>query len=124
MGEHAGPDVVRLPDVEHRQTIRHVTPDDVDAGAGEQVAGLRKAWEKVQRMGNGPASGKVEALVKHSQGRFVAAMDDDLNTTDAVVAVIEFAEAVKELPVTSAEEARTLADTFRGFLGVLGLFGL
>jgi len=122
--EEQGPDVLRLCLIKeyYRDSVEH---DPVCFRiSAEQVAGLRKAWEKVQRMGNGPASGKVEALVKHSQGRFVAAMDDDLNTTDAVVAVIEFAEAVKELPVTSAEEARTLADTFRGFLGVLGLFGL
>ena len=46
-----------------------------------------------------------------------------MHTTDAVVAVIEFAEAVKEMPDVSEGEARLLRETYRGFLSVLGLFG-
>ena len=123
MLERYGPDILRLCIVKehYRESVEH-DPVCFEISR-DQVAGLRKAWEKAQRMGMGAASGKVDALVRHSTARFTAAMDDDLNTTDAVAALIEFAEAVKEIPDASPEEARRLQDTFRGFLGVLGLFG-
>jgi len=121
--EEHGADVLRLCLVKehYRDNVEH-DPVCFRVSA-EQVAGLRKAWEKVQLLGRGEATGKAEALARHSTQRFVAAMDDDLDTTDAVVAVIEFAEAVKELQDVSTDEARLLQDTFRGFLSVLGLFG-
>jgi cysteinyl-tRNA synthetase len=121
--DEMGPDVLRLCLIKehYRDSVEH---DPVCFRiSSEQVAGLRKVWEKLQRMGGGAATGKAEALVRHSTERIVGAMDDDLNTRDAVVALIEFAEAVKELPDVSADEARLLLETYRGFLSVFGLFG-
>lgn len=76
------------------------------------------------RDADGPGTGgKVDALVRRTREGFLRAMDDDLNTTDAVYRLQQLTEAVAEIERMSQEEGRAVEDLY-GELGgqVLGLF--
>jgi len=70
----------------------------------------------------GRDSGKVEGVVKRVRERFIAAMDDDLNTQDAVFALKEFTEALREVGPMSREEGRQVLQVYKDASGILGVF--
>ena len=75
------------------------------------------------RSADGPGTGgKVDALVKRTQEGFRKAMDDDLNTEDAVYRLQQLTEALGEVTGMSAQEGRAVVDLYRECGQVLGLF--
>ncbi|TLZ74794.1 MAG: hypothetical protein E6K14_02585 [Methanobacteriota archaeon] len=72
---------------------------------------------------NGPGTGgAVDALVTRTRDAFMKAMDDDLNTKDAVYRLQQMTEAVGEIVPMSAAEGRTLLGAYREAGRILGLF--
>src|SRR2546426_193591 len=72
---------------------------------------------------SGPGSGgKVDALVARTRDGFRAAMDDDLNTRDAIFRLQQLTEAIVEIPTMSASEGRAVVGAFRESGQILGLF--
>ena len=71
------------------------------------------------------ASGSDTALADRAdaaQEKFVAAMDDDLNTADAIAAVFELARDINTLSAASSKETlEKAARVFDELTGVLGL---
>ncbi len=83
---------------------------------------MRAAIEAA-RTANGPGSGgKVGALVAQIRDAFLKAMDDDLNTKDAVYRLQQLTEAVGEIRGMSASEGRALLGGYREAGSILGLF--
>ena len=71
------------------------------------------------------AEGNDDALIgkaAEAQQKFIAAMDDDLNTADAIAAVFELAREINTLSAQSSRAAlEQAAKTFDELTGVLGL---
>jgi cysteinyl-tRNA synthetase len=66
----------------------------------------------------------LRASINQYQDDFVKAMDDDLNTADALAAVFEMVRAANSaaaVPGVGADTLRTAADKLREWLDVLGL---
>lgn len=66
--------------------------------------------------------GKAEALVRRTRSAFRDAMDDDLNTPDAVFRLRQMTQALDGLRAMSREEGRLIVDMYREGGQVLGLF--
>ena len=71
------------------------------------------------------AHGDDETLVEKAaaaRGKFCAAMDDDLNTPDALAALFDFVREINTLaPQSSRAALETAADAFDALTGVLGI---
>ena len=77
----------------------------------------------VARKASGPGTGgRVDALVKRTREAFGKAMDDDLDTPDAVYRMRQFTEALAEVDGMSASEGRAVVDVYRDLGQVLGIF--
>ena len=64
----------------------------------------------------------VTAAVKRVKQKFLAGMDDDLDTPAAVHALIEFTEAMNDSGSMSADEARAVLSVYSDASRILGLF--
>ena len=82
---------------------------------------MRAAIGKGKAARGNDTGGRVAALVSRTRKGFLAAMDDDLNTLDAVFRLQQFTEAVAELRDMSAAEGRSIVDLYREIGQVLGL---
>ena len=71
------------------------------------------------------ASGEGKELIAKAEAakaKFIDAMDDDLNTADAIAAVFEFAREINTLSASESKESlQAAADMFDSLTGVLGL---
>lgn len=75
------------------------------------------------RSASGPGTGgTVDALIKRTRDAFAKAMDDDLNTPDAVYRMRQFTEGLAEVDGMSTAEGRAVGDVYRDLGRVLGLF--
>lgn len=83
---------------------------------------MRAAIASAQRADGPGTGGKAEALVATTRGEFRKAMDDDLNTLDAVSRLQQLTEAVAGLRTLSSQEGRSILDLYREIGQVLGLF--
>lgn len=95
----------------------------------ECFARSRDEWEAMRsaiaaaRTATGPGTGgKADALVQRTREAFRKAMDDDLNTTEAVFRLRQMTEAIDEIRGMSADEGRSIANVYRECGQVLGLF--
>jgi cysteinyl-tRNA synthetase len=66
--------------------------------------------------------GKAEALATATRTEFRKAMDDDLNTEDALAALRRMTQALQGIRGLSAEEGRMIVDVYRESGRILGLF--
>src|SRR5256884_326768 len=88
----------------------------------KEYDGMRAAIESA-RTATGPGTaGKVAALVERTRDGFFRAMDDDLNTRDAIYRLQQLTEAVGEVRGMSAAEGRTVVEAYRECGQILGLF--
>ncbi|HKW42636.1 MAG TPA: cysteine--tRNA ligase [Thermoplasmata archaeon] len=92
------------------------------ARAKEEYTAMRAAIEKARSASGPGTSGKVDALVAQTRDAFGRAMDDDLNTPDAVYRLRQLSEGVGEITGMSAAEGRAIIDVYRDLGHVLGLF--
>jgi len=83
---------------------------------------MRAAIAKGKAARGNDTGGRVAALVSRTRKGFLAAMDDDLNTLDAVFRSQQFTEAVAELRDMSAAEGRSIVNLYRAIGQILGLF--
>jgi cysteinyl-tRNA synthetase len=75
------------------------------------------------RSADGPGTGgKIEALVAETRSAFRRAMDDDLDTKDAVASLMLATETLRGIRGFSAGEGRQVANLYRECGQVLGLF--
>lgn len=74
-------------------------------------------------MENASGNGKeLIAKAEAAKAKFIDAMDDDLNTADAIAAVFEFAREINTLSASESKESlQAAADMFDSLTGVLGL---
>lgn len=74
-------------------------------------------------MENASGDGKeLIAKAEATKAKFIDAMDDDLNTADAIAAVFEFAREINTLSASESKESlQAAADMFDSLTGVLGL---
>ncbi|WP_312104486.1 cysteine--tRNA ligase [Pygmaiobacter massiliensis] len=74
-------------------------------------------------MENASGDGKeLIAKAEAAKAKFIDAMDDDLNTADAIAAVFEFAREINTLSASESKESlQAAADMFDSLTGVLGL---
>ncbi len=119
--EHPG-DVVRLcllkahyrEDVEYDKDCFRRTHEEYDA---------MRAAIAAAKAARGPGTGgKVDAVLAATKSGFLAAMDDDFNTPDAVYRLQQLTEALHDLPDLSAEEGRSVRALYSELGGILGLF--
>ena len=75
------------------------------------------------RSATGRDTGKVAGAIARARERFFAAMDDDLNTRDAIFALIEFSEGLRELGPLSKTEGRQVLGVYEDASRILGVFG-
>ncbi len=83
---------------------------------------MRAAIETASNAHGPGTDGKVEALVKQTREAFLKAMDDDLNTKDAVYRLEQLTEAVGGIRGLSALEGRAVVEVYRQCGEILGLF--
>ncbi len=88
----------------------------------EEYDSMRNALVKAKSAHGRGTGGKVDVLVEETRKAFFEAMDDDVNTPDAVYRVQQMTEALLEQTVLSADEGRVVVDAFREFGSILGLF--
>ncbi|HLE54020.1 MAG TPA: cysteine--tRNA ligase [Thermoplasmata archaeon] len=88
---------------------------------GEYEA-MRTALARAKSATGAGTGGKVALLVEETRKAFVEAMDDDVNTPDAVYRLQQMTEALLEQTDLSADEGRAVMDAYREFGSVLGLF--
>jgi cysteinyl-tRNA synthetase len=89
----------------------------------------RAEWDAMRavlaaaRSADGPGTGgKIEALVAETRSAFRRAMDDDLDTKDAVASLMLATETLRGIRGFSADEGRQVANLYRECGQVLGLF--
>jgi cysteinyl-tRNA synthetase len=90
---------------------------------GEQtVAGQERALERLRNaLRDGDSADRVESLnPAPSRDRFIAAMDDDLNTPQALAALFDLAHEINR-GKTARIDVATAQDTLRQLTRVLGL---
>src|SRR5438876_2625812 len=102
--------------------------EDVEYDA-ECFARTRKEYDAVREAIEAAASaygagtaGKVTALAARTRDGFFRAMDDDLNTRDAIYRLQQLTEALAEVRGMSAAEGRAVVDVYRECGQILGLF--
>jgi cysteinyl-tRNA synthetase len=83
---------------------------------------MRSAIERAMAADGPGTRGKADALVTQTRERFFKALDDDLNTPDALYRMQQFTVGVGELRGMSALEGRAILDVYRDSGRVLGLF--
>ena len=121
LAEYPG-DVVRLcllkahyrEDVEYDKDCFHRTEEEYEA--------MRAAMESAARAHGPGTDGKVSALLDATKAGFLAAMDDDVNTPDAVYRLLQMTEGLRELQDVSREEGRQIVALYSELGGILGLF--
>jgi cysteinyl-tRNA synthetase len=89
---------------QHYRSEVHFTDADLERSA-DAAARLRAACLRAEQLATGPTDGVADARVEELRARFLAAMDDDLDTPSAMPAL----EALAELALVS--EDRHLAAT-------------
>jgi cysteinyl-tRNA synthetase len=89
----------------------------------------RAEWDAMRavlataRSADGPGTGgKIEAFVAETRSAFRKAMDDDLDTKDAVASLMLATETLRGIRGFSADEGRQVANLYRECGQVLGLF--
>jgi cysteinyl-tRNA synthetase len=101
------------------------------------LEGLRGAESTVARLNDfrarlseiktaGESSAAVTELIERSRHRFDAALDDDLNTAEALAAIHDFVRETNSLMAggtVTATDARELLQLVASFDSVLGIFG-
>ena len=92
------------------------------ARAQKEYDAMRAAIDAAKTASGPGSGGTVDALVVRTRDGFRAAMDDDLNTRDAVFRLQQLTEAIVEIPTMSASEGRAVVGAFREFGQILGLF--
>ncbi len=88
----------------------------------EEYEAMRSALGNAKSAAGEGTHGKVVVLIQETRKAFFEAMDDDVNTPDAVYRMQQMTEALLERTDLSAEEGRTVVDAYREFGRVLGLF--
>src|SRR5437899_12875775 len=83
---------------------------------------MRAAIESARTAAGPGTAGKVAALVERTRDGFFRAMDDDLNTRDAIYRLQQLTEAVAEVRGMSAAEGRAVVEVYREGGQILGLF--
>ncbi len=101
-------------DVEYDKDCFRRTREEYDA--------MRAAIALAQRAGGSGTDGKVDAALEATRKGFLAAMDDDFNTPDAVYRLEQLTEALRDLPDVSAEEGRRIVRLYSELGGILGIF--
>ncbi len=101
-------------DVEYDKECFRRTQEEYDA----MLAQIGRAKTAAGR-GTG---GKVNALLIRTREAFIKAMDDDLQTGDAVYRLQQLTEALAEVDGLSADEGNAIVATYRELGGILGLF--
>jgi cysteinyl-tRNA synthetase len=92
------------------------------ARSQKEYDAMRVAIEAAQTATGAGTGGKVAALVERTRDGFFKAMDDDLNTRDAVYRLQQMTEAVAGQRTMSAAEGRAVVDVYRDCGRILGLF--
>src|SRR2546422_884851 len=92
------------------------------ARSRKEYDAMRAAIEAARTATGAGTGGKAAALVERTRDGFFKAMDDDLNTRDAVYRLQQLTEAVAELRTMSAAEGRAVVDVYRDCGRILGLF--
>src|SRR3989449_974901 len=92
------------------------------ARAQKEDDGMRAVIDAAKTASGAESGGKVDALVARTRDGFRAAMDDDLNTRDAIFRLQQLTEAIVEIPTMSASEGRAVVGAFRESGQILGLF--
>ncbi len=88
----------------------------------EEYEAMRSAIAAAQAA-SGPGTGdKVDAALEATRNGFLAAMDDDFNTPEAVYRLQQLTEALHGLRAVSAEEGRRIVALYAELGGILGLF--
>ena len=89
----------------------------------------RAEWEAMRavmagaKAADGPGTGgKVEGLVAATRSAFRWAMDDDLDTKEAVSSLLRATEALRGIRVFSSDEGRVVSELYRECGQILGLF--
>lgn len=101
-------------DVEYDRECFRRTQEEYDA----MLAQLGRAE---QAAGRG-TRGKIDVLIRRTREAFLKAMDDDLQTGDAVYRLQQMSAALAEVEDLSAEEGDAVVATYRELGGILGLF--
>ena len=83
---------------------------------------MRAAIASAKAAGGAGTDGTVAALLARTQSAFRDAMDDDLNTQDAVRSLQRMTEGLAAFGGVSAEEGRAIVNVYRECGRVLGLF--
>ena len=89
---------------------------------GEEYDAMRAAIAAASVASGAGTGGKTAVLLEATRAGFLAAMDDDFNTPDAVYRLQQMTEALKDLPDLSAEEGRRVVALYAELGGILGLF--
>src|SRR5206468_4607572 len=92
------------------------------ARARREYEAMRAAIETARTAAGGGTAGKVAALVVRTRDGFFKAMDDDLNTRDAIYRLQQLTEALAEVRGMSAAEGRAVVDVYRECGQILVLF--
>src|SRR2546427_12442884 len=74
---------------------------------------MRAAIESAQTAAGPGTAGKVAALVERTRDGFFRAMDDDINSRDAIYRLQQLTEAVAEVRGMSGAEGRAVRDGYR-----------
>ncbi len=88
----------------------------------EEYEAMRAAIAAAEKAKGLGTDGKVDAALAATKVGFLAAMDDDFNTPDAVYRLQQLTEALKGLEGISAEEGRRIVELYSELGGILGLF--
>lgn len=89
---------------------------------GEEYASMRAAIAAAQAAHGPGTDGKVDAALEVTKAGFLAAMDDDFNTPDAIYRLLQLTEALEGLSGVSRSEGQRIVDAYRELGGILGLF--
>ena len=87
----------------------------------EELGSIRTAIARA-KAATGSGEGPLVAVADRARDRFLAAMDDDLDTREAVYALLELTEAVGEAGTVSRAEARHLLRFYGDASRILGIF--
>ena len=83
---------------------------------------MRAAMDAAKVADGAGTGGRVDALLQETRTAFLEAMDDDLNTPDAVYRLQQMTEALAETKGLSAAEGKAVVAAYAELGGILGLF--
>jgi len=92
------------------------------ARSREEWDAMRAAIGKASAADGPGTGGKVDALVRRTREAFRKAMDDDLDTADALFRLRQMTEALVEIRGMSKEEGGSIVNVYRECGQILGLF--